>query len=207
MIANELLLVAREKPGVLLVGEDGEERFHVRDFAAERVGHAHRVGFVGFDERGAFLRASDDVVDEDATVEQIDLFAVRDERFAVEFEIARIGEDDGNAHAFEARFEDFEFAPGRNFAPIDDGHLRTLVGAAPIDVAGDQRVEKLGAERIAVRFECARELFEDRAARGKLRRAFRCSRRRRELRRCIRRTSSESGSRKASSRDEVLARP
>ena len=81
--------------------------------------------------------------------------------FAVEFEIARIGEDDGNAHAFEARFEDFEFAPGRNFAPIDDGHLRALVGAAPIDVAGDQRVEKFGAEGIAVRFECARELFEN----------------------------------------------
>ena len=122
------------------------------------------------------------------------------------FEIARIGEHDGNAHAFEASFQDFEFAPGRNFAPIDDGHLRPLVGAAPIDVAGDERVEKFGAERIAVDFEGAENsskigswrktsasvsVYPAPAGASPLYSA----------------NLSESGSRKASRRDEVLARP
>jgi hypothetical protein len=162
VIANELLLVAREEPGVLLVGKDGEERLHVGNFAAKGVGHAYRVGFVSFDECGAFLRAGDDVVDEDAAIEQIDLFAMSDKRLAVEFEVARVGEHDGNAHAFETCFQDFEFAPRGDFAPIDDGHLGAFVGAAPVDVAGDEGIEKFGAERVAVRFECAREFIENR---------------------------------------------
>ena len=55
--------------GVAFVGEHREKSFHVRNFAAESVGDADGVGFVGFDQRGAFLGARDDVVDQHAAVD------------------------------------------------------------------------------------------------------------------------------------------
>src|SRR6266849_2862729 len=77
---------------------------------------------------------------------------MRGKCFAVEDQVARIGDQSGHAQFLEAPLENFELAPGGNFMPVDNGDLRALGCASPIDVAHHQRVEQLGAEGIAVHF-------------------------------------------------------
>ena len=74
--ADEFALGRAEERGVLLVGEDSEECFFVRNFAGERVGDADCAGFVGFDERGTFAGTRDDIVDQDAAIDEVHALAV-----------------------------------------------------------------------------------------------------------------------------------
>ena len=48
VLANDLALAEREEVPVLLVGENSKERFHMRDFAAKTIRHAHGASRVGF---------------------------------------------------------------------------------------------------------------------------------------------------------------
>src|SRR6202008_2191114 len=98
--------------------EYGEERLFVRDFARQRVGHADGARCIGFHQRVALGWASENVVDQHATVQQIDLATLRFQILAVELEIAWIAHDRGHALTFKARLQDFELAPSRDFAPI-----------------------------------------------------------------------------------------
>ena len=66
------------------VGQQGKERLLVRHFAAEGVGDAHRPGRVRRDEGAALVRARDDVVDEDAPVDEVDALSAAAEHGAVE---------------------------------------------------------------------------------------------------------------------------
>ena len=134
----------------MFVGEDGEKGFYVRNFATEGVGDADGIGGVGLYEGGALGWLGNDVVDEDAAVDEIDLFVVGDELVAVKFKFPRIGDHGGDTHFFEARLQNFEFAVGGDVFPIDNGDLRRTGGAAPIDIARYQSVEKSGAERVTV---------------------------------------------------------
>ena len=58
----------------------------------------------------------------------------------------------GTLHFLEARFAESQTrSRWGTLAPIDDGHLRALGSASPpIEIAGDERVQQLGDERIAV---------------------------------------------------------
>ena len=142
MAADQLAFGWAEERGILLVGEDGEKGFLVRDFAGEGVGDADGAGRVGFNEGGTFRGTRNDVVDEHAAIDEVDALAVRGELAGFEIEIAGIGQDRGDAFALEMRLNDFEFAPGRNFTPIHDGDYGRLVGAAPFAIAVEQSGEE-----------------------------------------------------------------
>src|SRR5438445_8391380 len=79
MPANERLFVAAEERSVPIVGEDGEERFLVRNLTPKRIGHADGTLLVRVEHRAAVALASDDVVDEHAAVHEIDSLAIREE--------------------------------------------------------------------------------------------------------------------------------
>src|SRR5580700_707677 len=119
--ADQFALGGTEECGVLLVGEDGEKGFLVRNFAAERIGNANRAGSVGFDESGALGGARDNVVDQDAAVDEIHALAVNGKFAGFENQVARIGYDCGDSVLLKMPSNDFEFAPGGDFAPIHDG--------------------------------------------------------------------------------------
>src|SRR5271154_5882190 len=106
MFADDGALVDGEEAGVAFVGEDGEESFYVGDFATQSIGDADDVGGVGLYEGCAFNGAGDNVVDEDAAVDEIDFGAVGGEGFAVIDEVARISEQRWHAEAFEAGLQD-----------------------------------------------------------------------------------------------------
>src|SRR5262249_7382085 len=75
--ADERALAGVERGGAPLVAEPGEERLFVRDLAAQRVRDADGPPLVRLDQRAALVGAGDDVVDEDATIDEIDGPAAR----------------------------------------------------------------------------------------------------------------------------------
>src|SRR6201987_4334287 len=84
----------------------------------------------------------ENVVDQHPSVQQINPATSRFQILAVELEIAWIAHDRGHALTFEARLQDFELAPSRDFAPIhnpDDWWRRV---AAPLSITREQRFEQ-----------------------------------------------------------------
>jgi len=117
------------------VGEDGEERFHVGNLAAEGGWRRKRDWRSRLSPGFAFHGTRDDVVDEHATVDEIDFRAVSGKRFAVEKPNRGIARTTGTPIFSKALFQNFKFAPGGDFAPIDDGDLRALGCYRPNRVA------------------------------------------------------------------------
>src|SRR5277367_1792575 len=150
MATNDFAFVMRKESAILLICQDREKGFYVRNFAAERVCDADSVGRVGFDESSAFRRFGNDVIDENAAVDEIDFFIVCDELLAVEFEFAGIGDNCGNSHFFETRLQNLKLAKSGDVFPIDYGDLRRAGGASPVHIAHDQGVEEFGAERVTM---------------------------------------------------------
>jgi len=103
VIADEFTFVEGKKSVVTLVSEHREERLDMRDFAAEVVGHAGGVCSDRIDQWFAFSGTGHDVVDEHAAIDEVNFFAVGEQRFAVELDIARVGEFNGHAHFFKPR--------------------------------------------------------------------------------------------------------
>ncbi len=97
---------------------------------------------------------------------------MRRKRFSVEDEVAWIRKHHGHAHFLERLFQNFKLAPSRDLAPIDNRDLRPLGSAAPIDVAHDQRVQKLGAERVTVHVVVLRKLGHHRERAKNFRECF-----------------------------------
>ena len=81
---------------------------------------------------------------------------------AFEHQVARIGENRGNAFFLKMRLDDFEFAPSGNFAPIHDGDHRRRSGAAPFAIAGEESGEEQLHQRIFADGVALREALHDR---------------------------------------------
>src|SRR4029077_2593106 len=115
-------LFRREQGGVAFVGENGEKRFLVRDLATQRVGDADAAPLVGVDERAALALARDHVVDEDATIDEVDALPVgvqagrwtagRTGRDVLQ--VPRIADDRRHALRRERIAQDLEFTVGRH---------------------------------------------------------------------------------------------
>ena len=99
-------------------------------------------GSYALHQRRALVGPLDDVVDQDATVDEVDLVPVSDQRRAVELEVARIADDRRHAGRDERVAQDLELGPGRHVAPVDDRDGRRLRRAAPLAIAVEQRVEQ-----------------------------------------------------------------
>src|SRR5437773_1374469 len=69
---DHVALAVGEEMRSAIVGEHGEERFLVRDLAAQRVGDADRAPLVRVDECAALAGARDDVVDQHAAIDEVD---------------------------------------------------------------------------------------------------------------------------------------
>ena len=91
VVADDGTFIDGEERGVPLIGQHGEERFYVRNFAAQGVGDTDGVGCVGLDQSVTFGGPGNDVVNKDAAVDEIDFFAVSAQGFPVKDEVARIG--------------------------------------------------------------------------------------------------------------------
>ena len=63
-------------------------------------------------------------------------------------QIARIGDQRGDAGAFENGLNDFEFAPGGDFAPVHDSDLRRDSRAAPLSVSSRGALREALHQRI-----------------------------------------------------------
>ena len=144
-------------PGHGVVGQQREERLLVRDLAAQGVGHAHLAAGDGVDQDAAVVGARDHVVDEHAAVHHVDAPAAGDQRGAVEAQIARVGDDRRNAARLEAILQDQELAPGRDLAEVRDQDGRRAGPAAPLGVAGEQRVEQVRRQADVRRLEALAE--------------------------------------------------
>ena len=180
MPADQLALAVGEERAVLLVGQHGEKRLHMRNLAAKAIRHTHGVRRVSLDQRGTLVRLGHHVIDEHAAVDEIDLLVLCYQRFAVPLQLARIGNERGDAHFLEALLEDFELGDGRHVFPVYDGNLRLGGGSSPVQVAHHQSVEELGAERVRVNFIPLRKLIHHHELAEDLRKRFRvaCTRRR-----------------------------
>src|SRR5262249_54110330 len=144
-------LVRRKQIGVPIAREDGEERLLVRDLAAQRVRDADGARVIRVEQGAAVGFARKDVVDQNATVDEIDARAARVQtsgprqagrhvRAAGRYvlEVARVGDDRRHAGGDEGVAKQLELAVGRHLAPVDDGDLRRRGGAAPFAVARDE---------------------------------------------------------------------
>jgi hypothetical protein len=98
VVANDLAFAVRKQSAVAFVCEYGEKRFHVGNLAAEGVSDADGIGGVSSYEGFALFGTRDDIVNEYASVDEIDVSPVGGERLSVEDEVARVGEHNGHAH-------------------------------------------------------------------------------------------------------------
>ncbi len=146
-----------EQVRVALIGQDGEERLLVRNLAAQVVGHAHRPGAVGIEQRAAFVGARDDVVDQHAPVDEVDRAPAGIQPTAVEPEIARIVDRRLDPRGDEIVAQQLELAPRRHFAPVDDGDPRHAARPAPLVPRLQQRVPDRVHRRVKAHLELLAE--------------------------------------------------
>src|SRR3989442_742404 len=118
---DQLALGWRKEFAIALVGQHREKGLLVRNLATQAVGDAHGARLVGADQRGAFGGPRNDVVDQHAAINEVNLAALRGQCPAVELELARIADQSGYAQFFKPRLDNFKFAPGGHLAPIHDG--------------------------------------------------------------------------------------
>ena len=122
-----------EQRRVPVVGQHREERLLVRELAAERVGDADGARLVGLDQRRALVGPRDDVVDQDAAVDEIDPAAVRPSARRRRTTRSRGSHTTvGTPSADERVAQDLELGPGRHLPPVDDRHGRRRRPSRPI---------------------------------------------------------------------------
>src|SRR6266571_5936207 len=127
---------------ISLVGQDRKEGLLVRNLAAERIRHTDCLRRVSVDQCTALVRPRNDIVDEDSPIHEVDTLTVRRERATVETEIARVRDDGGHTCRRKCITEQFELAPGRHLAPVDDGNPWRPLESAPLAVALKKRGEQ-----------------------------------------------------------------
>ncbi len=109
-------------------------------------------------------------------------YAAGDEPRSVEHQIAGICDHRRDPERREGVTEQLELAPRRHLTPVDDGDLRRAGGAAPVAVAGHQRVEQQRDRGVVPRLEPLAESAHQRLVRKDLRQPLAVPGARRRLR-------------------------
>src|SRR5262249_26893549 len=76
VLADQFAFVERKERVVSLIGEHGEESLDVWNLAAEMVRHADGIRRDGVNQSLAVRRARNDVIDQHAAIDEIDLLAI-----------------------------------------------------------------------------------------------------------------------------------
>src|SRR5207247_4080323 len=100
-----------------LVGQHGEKCLLVGNLAPKRIRNAGGAAFVGRHERPAVVFSGDDVVDEDAAIDEIHGAPAGPEGAALERELARIAEDGRAAEGRKTVAQALGPPPTRHPAP------------------------------------------------------------------------------------------
>src|SRR5271156_4282251 len=88
--ANQFALRSTEERSILLVGKHSEKSLLVRNLAGKRIGHANRAGTVSVHQGRALSAARDDIVNQNAAINQINALTMRREPPFGENQVARI---------------------------------------------------------------------------------------------------------------------
>src|ERR1700722_4569429 len=118
MATNGYALGIAKQSRIPFIGENGKKCFLVRDFASERVGDTDSACLISFYQRFALSGMGENVVEQDASVNQVDAAAAAHQFRAVEFKLGRSADHRRHSGFFEALLQNFEFAPGGDFAPV-----------------------------------------------------------------------------------------
>src|ERR1700722_20845996 len=138
---GQALCVAKQSR-ISFIGENGKKRFLVGDFASERVGDTDSACLISFYQRFALSGMGENVVEQDASVNQVDAAAAAHELRAVEFKLGWSADHRRHSGFFKALLQNFELAPGGDFAPIHNCNYWRRSGAAPFAVACEQSGEQ-----------------------------------------------------------------
>ena len=99
----------------------------MQNLASKRIDHADCMVTHGTDDRVIQPAALDQFTDQDALVDEIDLFAIRHEPAVFVSHFARVGDDAIIALQLKVIVEEDEFAIGGYFLPVEDGNAWALL--------------------------------------------------------------------------------